>query len=277
MMMVIFLLLTISKVVYKMCRIMLVVFLVVSVYGDSVFSWGKGKEVAVCLTYDDGLKSHIDSVIPALNKYGLKGTFFMQSMRIDSSNFKVWRKASKRGHELGNHSIFHPCPSCHNWVLPAFSTDNYTLGRMIEELKVANKFLYLIDGKSERSYAYPCCVTTVGGIDYSDKLGSMFISARSGGKVVLKTMRWFDIYNVPAFDVSQNSGRELIEYVESNMKNGTMAIFMFHGIGSGYLKVSGKAHDELLRYLRKNKKRVWVSTYSDVMKYVKLERKRVGW
>ncbi len=39
--------------------------------------WPKGKQAALVLTYDDGLKSHLDVAIPQLNAARIKGTFFL--------------------------------------------------------------------------------------------------------------------------------------------------------------------------------------------------------
>jgi peptidoglycan/xylan/chitin deacetylase (PgdA/CDA1 family) len=39
--------------------------------------WPGGRQVAVVLTYDDALSSHLGIAIPALDAAGLKGTFFL--------------------------------------------------------------------------------------------------------------------------------------------------------------------------------------------------------
>ncbi|MEO5581972.1 MAG: polysaccharide deacetylase family protein, partial [Saprospiraceae bacterium] len=36
-----------------------------------------GKKCAVVLTYDDALNIHLDKVIPQLNSYNFKGTFYL--------------------------------------------------------------------------------------------------------------------------------------------------------------------------------------------------------
>lgn len=39
--------------------------------------WPGGRRLAVVLTYDDALSSHLGIAIPALDAAGLKGTFFL--------------------------------------------------------------------------------------------------------------------------------------------------------------------------------------------------------
>src|SRR3954462_13009090 len=73
-------------------------------------TWPGNKKATVVLTYDDALRSQLDVAIPQLAKANLKGTFFLNG-KMTENEVTRWRAASKEGHELGNHSIFHPCSS----------------------------------------------------------------------------------------------------------------------------------------------------------------------
>jgi len=69
-----------------------------------------GKSCAVVLTYDDGLNIDLTNVIPALDSLGLKGTFYISDYFYGlNAQIDGWRKAAAEGHELGNHTIWHPC------------------------------------------------------------------------------------------------------------------------------------------------------------------------
>ena len=69
-----------------------------------------GKQCAVVLTYDDAIDVDLDNAIPALDSAGLKGTFYLiGSSPAVSRRIGQWRAAAKNGHELGNHTSFHPC------------------------------------------------------------------------------------------------------------------------------------------------------------------------
>src|SRR5690349_18309010 len=70
----------------------------------------KNKKCAVALTYDDALNVDLDHAIPALDSVGLKGTFYLSGYSQALTNrFAEWRKVAATGHELGNHTLFHPC------------------------------------------------------------------------------------------------------------------------------------------------------------------------
>src|SRR5882724_4983276 len=69
-----------------------------------------GKKCTVVLTYDDALNVHLDNVLPSLDSARLKGTFYLiGSSPVVSDRMSEWRSAAKNGHELGNHSLTHPC------------------------------------------------------------------------------------------------------------------------------------------------------------------------
>src|SRR5678809_596404 len=75
------------------------------------------KQAIICLTYDDGLQSHLATVLPQLNSAGLKGTFFLNSIQGSSEAIgeaspatSGWTNAALHGHELANHTLFHACP-----------------------------------------------------------------------------------------------------------------------------------------------------------------------
>lgn len=63
------------------------------------------------LTFDDGLKDHIEIVAPALARYGYKGSFNLITDSIGTANHLTWddvRQLAKDGHELVSHTLNHP-------------------------------------------------------------------------------------------------------------------------------------------------------------------------
>src|ERR1051325_480720 len=66
-----------------------------------------GKKCAVVLTYDDGLNIDLKNVVPALDSFKLKGTFYISDY-FNGLNAQIpgWKKAAAEGHELANHTIW---------------------------------------------------------------------------------------------------------------------------------------------------------------------------
>lgn len=232
------------------------------------FPWPGGTRAAVCLTYDDGLDCHLDVAMPALEKYGLKATFYATGFSSSLyTRMDEWRDWASRGYEIGNHTLFHPCDGDRfDWVKPEYDLNTYTLDQLRNELRTANTLLTAIDGEEERSFAYTCGNYAIDGVSFIDSIRGMFPSARGAGDQLIP-MDQLDTHNVPSWGVSDPTGDELIAYVQEAEKMGTIAVFMFHSVGGGYLNVSSEAHEQLLEYLQQNRKKVWTDTFLNVMDY----------
>jgi peptidoglycan/xylan/chitin deacetylase (PgdA/CDA1 family) len=99
----------------------------------------------VVLTYDDGLNVHLSNAIPALDSVGLKGTFYISNYFNGlQPQIPEWRKAAAAGHELANHTIWHPCEggrTGREFVTADYDMRNYTVRRMTDEIRTMNNLL----------------------------------------------------------------------------------------------------------------------------------------
>ena len=241
------------------------------------FQWPHGARAAVSLAYDDALDSQLDHAIPTLDKYGLKGSFYLQlSNPTVDRRMADWRSAARHGHELGNHSLFHQCSlkaPGHDWVQPHRDLDTTSVAQMKDQVIVANTMLYAIDGKRERTYTVPCGDTLAGGADYLAAIAPAFVAIKAGGgSAVTASMRDLDPYAVTVLAPVGLSGQQLIAMVKEAADKGTMVNFTFHGVGGDYLTTSAEAHEELVKYLADNKKLVWTDTFLNIMTYVKKQK-----
>lgn len=235
-------------------------------------TWPHHKKAVIVLTYDDALNSQLDTAIPQLDVHHFKGTFFLTS-ELNSTTIPKWRAAAKNGHELANHTLFHPCLSETMPDNPANAAERYSIYQIIREIYTMNNFLYALDGKGGRTYAYPCTETEVGGKSYVDSLrrSGLIKYARVGGDVdaVVTDFKKLDPMQVPSYGLDDSTSTvKLIAFVKKVEKTGGMGIFMFHGIGGDYITTSTKAHKELLNYLAKNRKDLWVATFQQAMDYI---------
>lgn len=240
---------------------------------ENPFKWPKGAKAAVNLAYDDALDSQLDNAIPALDKYKLKGTFYLNAASPTlTTRLDQWRKAAKNGHELGNHSIFHQCSKSapgRDWVAADRDLDKVSAIQMQDQVKVTNAFLHAIDGKTERTYTPPCIDLKAGGENYVEGLKTEFVAIKGQGGGVAPDMNTLDPYLVGVDFPANVTGEQLIAVVKEAAEKGTMANFTFHGIGGDHLTVSKEAHEELLKYLADNKQIYWTDTFVNIMKYVK--------
>ncbi|UGQ46941.1 polysaccharide deacetylase family protein [Massilia endophytica] len=241
---------------------------------DAGFAWPHGARAAVSLAYDDALDSQLDNAIPALNRHGLRGSFYLQlSNPAVDRRMAEWRAAAKRGHELGNHTLFHQCSHSkpgREWVEAHRDIDSTSVAQMKDQVLLANTMLYAIDGRRERTMTAPCGDMEAKGEKYLPAVQPAFVAIKAGtGPAVIESMTGLDPYAVAVSAPVGMSGKELIAIVKQAAERGTMVNFTFHGIGGDYLTISKEAHEELLAYLAANRKTYWTDTFLNIMKHVK--------
>jgi len=232
-----------------------------------------GKKCAVVLTYDDALNTHLDNVIPLLDSLGMKGTFYLSASFPGCKNrLEDWKKAAAEGHELGNHTLWHPCignlPG-RSWVSPENDMSKYTVKRMVNEAVMTNIFLQALDGKTERTFAYPCGDMKIGDTAYMDSMHNDFIAARAV-REQMHTIDKISLYDVDCYAMNNATTQQMTALVNQAMQTNTLLVFLFHGVGGEHaINVSLEAHRGLLQYLEQNEKDIWIAPMIDVAKYVK--------
>jgi peptidoglycan/xylan/chitin deacetylase (PgdA/CDA1 family) len=251
----------------KLC--MLFVLVSCLAHAQQKITWPHHKKAVIVLTYDDGLASQLNVAIPQLDSAHLTATFFLIG-DINSATIPKWRAVAKKGYELANHTIYHPCIGSNDNPV---ASENYTVFTIIREIGTMNNFLNAVDDKASRTYAYPCTETSVGGKSYVDSLrkSGLIKYARVGGDkdAIITDFKNLDPLLVPSNGLDGNStGEELIAFVKKVEQSGGLGIFMFHGIGGDYITTSADAHRQLLAYLAKNRNDIWVATFQQAMDYV---------
>ena len=228
------------------------------------FVWPHGAQAAVSLGYDDGLDSQLDHVIPALNKRGLRASFYVP---INGPTLpgrqNEWKAAAAAGHELGNHSLFHSCSAQgpgREWVQPHRDLDKQMAAGVQEQILAANTWLQSLDGKTRRTFTPPCLDMKAGGQDFVAALKPHFVAFRAAGPGLLTDTTQLDPYAMPVYFVEGWTGEQLIALVEKAASQHAMVSLLFHGVGAEHLSVTREAHDQLLDHLAKHKARFWTDT-----------------
>ncbi|HEY4406357.1 MAG TPA: polysaccharide deacetylase family protein [Xanthobacteraceae bacterium] len=244
------------------------------------FSWPAGRSCAVSISYDDALPIHYELAGSALEAHGLRGTFYLNISAGPSQTPLSWRKLAARGHELGNHSLFHPCrrdKGDRSWVDKAFDLRHYTPHRFRQELSVANAFLQLIDGRSERTYAYTCFDTHLGGwrtkTPISDLIRDNFIAgrgARTDQPIVVS--HDLDLMSLGGFLADSLPLTALTDAIKHASDEGSWLILVIHGIGADTHSsfVEPSIHRKLLDFLA-SESSIWVAPVIEVAKWVRRE------
>jgi len=231
------------------------------------------KKACVVLTYDDATDGHLDYALPVLDSLNLKVTFYIPGhSHCLYERMDEWKAVAEEGHELGNHTIHHPCHGKslgRKWVSPNHDLDDYSVQQFIDEVRIQNTLLRAMDGKTKRTFAYTCGDLTVAGTDISTYMKDYFLAARDvqpglnyPGKV--------DLFKLKIFSVHNQNPKVLEAEVEKAKKEGALLIFLFHGVGEGIpFSATYENHKEFVEYLKKNEKDIWIAPMVEVAKFVK--------
>ena len=124
--------------------------------------WPGAAHAALSLTFDDARSTQINVGIPILNEYGFRGTFFV-SFHATEERLVEWKAAAVSGHEIGNHTMTHPCSGCYDFVRERGNAlEDYDLEKMAVDIDDASAWIEDRFGSRPTSFAYPCGQTFVG-------------------------------------------------------------------------------------------------------------------
>jgi peptidoglycan-N-acetylglucosamine deacetylase len=251
--------------------------------------WPSGCRGAISLTFDDGLPSHRAVAIPALNARGLRATFYLnpRGREDDPARPMPWRDwlaewlpAHTAGHELGNHSLAHPCSLNIDitWG-PGLNLLDWTLNQIESDaLEAQRRLAELFPAQAATSFAYPCYESTVGRgaarTSYTPIVARHFIAARARGELrgeLANDPRFCDLHHLSSWAVERQAGAFMIGLAELACALGRWGIFTFHGIQEGHLPVGDTDFMELLDHLTRRRDAVWVAPVADVAAHIRAQ------
>lgn len=247
--------------------------LVAALPADAQTRWPHGAKAAVVLTYDDALESQLANAIPALDAAGLKGTFFLANVK--EKDVERWRRVAASGHELANHTIFHPCTHDIYPADPRYVSEAYTSTSMLREIAQANVLLRALDGKDHHGFATPCGQSLAGGKDYLEDLRKAGLVTYVRGVTdtpadARANVAKADPMHVPSRPFDQGATAEkMIAYVREAEQGGGWAVFLFHGVGGDYSVVPDAEHRKFVAWLARHRAEVWVTTLQGALEWAK--------
>lgn len=216
-------------------------------------AWPNGAQAAVSLTYDDALESQLSFAVPALERAGLKATFFLSGGHI-----AAFAKLVGSGHELASHTLHHPC----NADLAELDATS-----MASELDAGDAAVKALGVTGKLSFAYPCGQPRMkGGESYVPLVQQRFRAAR-GVAASVADPSTVDLFNVPAlFPPPSSDGTDVLDLIQRAEASHGWAVIGVHGVTEGgeYLQMSQAAHDKLLAYLEAHKSTVWTAPFGSV-------------
>ena len=238
--------------------------------------WPNHARAAVSLTYDDGLPDSLDRAVPDLNAHGLRGSFYLTTgKRCVRRRADDWRRVFEQGHEIGSHSVRHPCradayPNPPRWLYPELRLESWTPERIAAEVDEAAGWLNELIGHDPwRTYAHPCCATAIGlppdEVAYDAAIKRHHFAARVGGGGP-NDPDDLDLLRIRSFKCDRPSFADLVGHCDEALRTGGWAVLMFHSIGGWRIRTRRSVHRALLGHLIKGD--FWVAPLRDVARHI---------
>jgi len=230
----------------------------------SIGKWYGNHDCAVSLRFDDNRDSHVDAVVPILDRYGFKATFMVipgTDRYIKNRDF--WeREVVSQGHSLGNHTMHHRGAG--------------TLEEAEYEIGEAAKILRFAQGDESDLMVFAAGGLTKWGDAEWERSSDSY-------KRLAEKFRLIDLYDGfhRAKHVhSTDTSKSLSDLVRKAIEAKTHQAFVFHDIGSpgirdlvklvknGYHLTLGKeSFTDFLDFLDERKKRIWIAPLIQIYKY----------
>ena len=202
----------------------------------------------------------------------LKATFYVTAFSTSvQTRLNDWKKLATNGHELGNHTLFHPCVggAGREWVSKQNDLRNYSVRRMENEVGMTNLFLQALDGKKKRTFAFTCGDMKIDDSLFINGMKNDFVAARAVRNEMHK-INEIDLYNVDCYMVNNHSFEQMKEWVDKAIQTNSLLVILFHGVGGGNgLDVSLPAHRDILKYIKQHEKDIYVAPMLEIAEHIK--------
>lgn len=239
------------------------------------FAWPDGKRIALSISFDDARFSQLDCGLPILDEHGVKATFYISpdtfNQRLDE-----WRAALANGHEIGNHTMNHPCSA--NYGSPTGGAlEDYTLERMDQELAEANAAIEKAIGTQPRTFAYPCGQKFVGRgaalQSYVPLAAKRFLAARSFRDERPNDALRCDLAQLSGMDADTDSFELLKSYLDYAYDSGGWLILAAHEVGpSNYQTIEEKTFASLCHFAKDEANGIWTDSVANIASYLQAQR-----
>ncbi len=207
----------------------------------------------VVLTFDDASRSHLEMVVPSLERYGFGGTFFIcrfveekyQKIKQYMLSGEQIREIYDRGFEIGNHTLDH-----HSMKLLSDDERRFEIAEL-------EKFLAAYGIEKPVNFAYPGGPFAEEAVPVLKECG--FWGARTAEKRIWD-LREDDPMKIPAFAVQGEDESLFFDAVEAALPEKDKAVVLiFHGIpdlAHKHCSLKPELFEKYMAYLHENNFRV---------------------
>jgi peptidoglycan/xylan/chitin deacetylase (PgdA/CDA1 family) len=239
----------------------------------------EGKRAAISLSFDDARLSQADEGLPLFQRLGMRATFYV-SLAAAEKRRDAWRQAIAEGHEIGNHTVSHPCSGNFPFARRR-ALEDYTLGQMEAELLDANDRIEQMLGVRPTTFAYPCGQTYVGrgeGLhSYIPLVAKHFLAGRLFMSEWHNDVSYCDLAQVFGISSDNHDFETIQPLLDAAVQDGGWMVLAGHEIGSQVARQTTRIGmlEALARYCEQRPE-IWVDTVANVAAHAKASRAKSG-
>jgi hypothetical protein len=239
------------------------------------FEWPEGKKAALSISFDDSRGSQIENGIPILDSHNVKATFYIVECTYEQ-RMDAWKSVAAGGHELGNHTVNHPC-GCNFGFKDEGNLEDLTLDAIAADIDEATIKIQDVFELRPATFAYPCGQQYVGrGKDsrsYTPVVSERFVVGRGFRNEASNLPACMDLARASGTDFDGMSFETMKRQLEGAVASGRWIIFAGHDVGpGGGQTVIDSALDELCGYASDPSSEIWVDTVAEVGRYVQAQQ-----
>jgi len=240
------------------------------------FEWPYGARAAVSVSFDDARQSQLDVGLAILNRHNVHATFYMHVEGMWRRQ-EDWRRVVEQGHEIGNHTVAHPCSFNFPWSR-LHPLEEYNLDMMEDEIYGSNHQIQSCLGVKPVTFAYPCGQTFVGkGEDtksYIPLISRYFLAGRGVMGDCFNEPARCDLANLASIGLDKRSFETIRTLAENAAASGEWAVFHAHDVGeNGFQTINREELEKLCAFLKDAKNKFWVDTVAAVAGWIQDERR----
>ena len=244
----------------------------------SSFKWPQGKRAALSVSFDDARLTQPDNGFEILDRHGVRASFYVTPSAVEK-RLDAWKRAVATGHEIGNHTITHPCSGVASWSRNN-ALEDYTMERITAEIDGATDSLKKMLGVTPTTFAYPCGQWWVGRgrthQSYVPLIAERFLAARGGGGHAVPG--YADLALVPSLGSDRMTIETFRAEIAKAAEQGNWLVLTGHEISSDPTKdpltTLTSVLDEVCKYAKDPANQIWVDTVETIGKYVIEQRTR---
>ncbi len=211
--------------------------------------WPGGKKAAFALMFDDSVPSHVQTVIPELQKRGMSGTFYVNPGKNEWQNFKTsWESEipSIPGMVYANHTLTHR--GCQNFA--EAEAEIAGCNAVIERVPPS-------ETPRLRSFRRPGGPLERWNIS-EDELQTLLTKYHLIERAPFAGHGAMDSFH---------TAEAMLGLVDRAIKTGTFEYLVFHGVGADWLRTPRETFISLLDGLEERRRDVWITDHISAFEY----------